>query len=826
MWKKIVLLGLLLVWSVKPINAQESDGVVTIVSLVREKDKWVSQENWLSSQVELIDGNGLKSTWLFEAGALEESSQQLKPDSDLEVGLLMEVDRALAQKLGLTYDKLGAEHEAKNVFLSGYSLEERKIIIDEVFYRFKQVYGYYPKSVGAWFIDSWSIGYMRDVYGIEAVLLVAEQYGTDHHTIRGHVWQEPYYPSRKHSLIPGRNEDLLDVVVVQWAGREPLDGYGYYREHSNFSVQANDYTQQGLGSEFLEKLMETYLSGSSLKQLTLGIEVGQEGATYWPQFEDQINEVKNQGLETMTMSEFARVYKEENLQNPLLRVVEWIEDDRWAGWITTEKYRIGLISGPEGIYVRDWRVFRESQDDLWWMADRRSELWRQTEAIVDEVGLGNKLQLNNIGGIPEIEQTDGLKLIWPEGWVEFDSEGMETSFEIDEKQPVLVVEKGETTRIYPTELEGLVKNTWPIFYLHIASVVLGVGLLMFLITREMSWWSWLVPSLGAFWWWQEWWLLSGFNDVGWSFWQNINFKGWTNYFIAPLLLVGLSLILYWWVYKQTKSRFFSFIAQFWFWFGSNLGFLYVWFRKLPLDPGLITGTKPNMVWGFLDVERLSLERLRYAFSAGQIQLPGLENMVRVWGWGVFVAAMIFLLMNFGGLLLGHAVVAVNAIKTKKWWLLGLLGTLMSLSSLSQNKVDIRFTSIFDLGVAWIGAWGLSWWLATKIKTRSMKGIVFLVSVIIAWPMIASVRERNTELNWRRQTMGADRAKAVAWADSLGSGDFFTWQTGGSNQDYVTVPVGIEEYVFVNYFEMKESLGERLLENSYGLVAKKGFHPTQ
>ena len=44
--------------------------------------------------------------------------------------------------------------------------DDLKKQIDELFRLFKEKFGCYPQSVGSWVMDAWSIGYMKEKYGI------------------------------------------------------------------------------------------------------------------------------------------------------------------------------------------------------------------------------------------------------------------------------------------------------------------------------------------------------------------------------------------------------------------------------------------------------------------------------------------------------------------------------------------------------------------------------------------------------------------------------------------------------------------------------------
>ncbi len=62
---------------------------------------------------------------------------------------------------------LGSLH-ANIAFSTRYTKEERERLVDVYMAKFKEIFGTYPKSVGSWFIDAHTLGYMYDKYKIVA----------------------------------------------------------------------------------------------------------------------------------------------------------------------------------------------------------------------------------------------------------------------------------------------------------------------------------------------------------------------------------------------------------------------------------------------------------------------------------------------------------------------------------------------------------------------------------------------------------------------------------------------------------------------------------
>src|SRR3989344_4657902 len=155
-----------------------SNKFITIVNPIRGDDFFQLQDakpqDNFKKQWEEISKRGLFATWLLRPDALRKNQNW---------------------------------HSAGSVFLTGYEVEERYRLIDGAFEEFKEIFGGYPKSVGAWWIDANSLKYMEGKYGIQANLDVADQYSTDNYQVWGQYFSTPFYPSKMNALIPTSSLD-------------------------------------------------------------------------------------------------------------------------------------------------------------------------------------------------------------------------------------------------------------------------------------------------------------------------------------------------------------------------------------------------------------------------------------------------------------------------------------------------------------------------------------------------------------------------------------------------------------------------------------------
>ncbi|MDP2684774.1 MAG: hypothetical protein Q8P20_07110, partial [bacterium] len=254
------------------IQAKELNKYITIVNPVRISRYTITPAESLKSEYKAVSKHGFPATWLLTYDALNNEdiiSEIRKMDTNQEFGVFLEVTKTFASEAGVEYHNSGFWHHASAVFLSGYTQEERIILIDKVFDKFKQEFGAYPKSIGSWWTDGYSLSYVKDKYGVVANLVCADQFSTDGYQLWGQPWQVPYYSSKIYPAVPASNtENKLDLVNIQWASRDPLNGYN----SSLYSTQDYLVAENALDTNYFHKLLDLYLNTKDMSQITVGLE--------------------------------------------------------------------------------------------------------------------------------------------------------------------------------------------------------------------------------------------------------------------------------------------------------------------------------------------------------------------------------------------------------------------------------------------------------------------------------------------------------------------------------------------------------------------------
>jgi len=307
--------------SVFAVSTNCNNRFVTLVNPVRGRDLWKDKSlNPIQDQYTTISVYKFPATWLLQYDVLKDAKvlEEIKKfDDSSELGVLLEVSQSSAEAARVIYPHAVPWFNPNAVFLSGYSQSDRRKLIDKLFTDFRESFGYYPKSVGAWWIDSYSLNYLKEKYGIKAAMIVADQKTTDSYGIWGQWWGVPYYPSKVNILTPATSlENKLNVLVIQWAQRDPLLAFGDGTKFSNYSLQANDYTERGKDTLYFKQLVDSYLDCKNpVGQITVGLETGIESVGHIKEYRNQLavlREISN--LKFITMSrmseEFAKVYPE------------------------------------------------------------------------------------------------------------------------------------------------------------------------------------------------------------------------------------------------------------------------------------------------------------------------------------------------------------------------------------------------------------------------------------------------------------------------------------------------------------------------------------
>lgn len=382
------ILAIVFVSFIQPIFVQEQqknnlafNQFITIVNPVRISAYSTDPSGSLETQYLEVKKRDLVATWLFTYDVISDPeivTMAQSMDKSQELGLFFEITPHFSSESGVVYNKTDSWHRAKSIFLSGYTQEDRRKLIDKAFEKFKQTFGFYPTSIGAWWIDSYSLAYMKSKYNITANLTVADQFETDGYKVWGQYWSTPFYPAKLHAGMTAPTLDSkLDVVTIQWAARDPLNGYGRGGA-SLFS------TQDRFEVEYSQRLIDLYAKSNNNKfgHIVIGLEgdfpsQSYSSGSFFSKWLDIVTaEQKSGDISVVTMKDFSSWYR---TNFPALSPVQIIQTDDFLGkkiktfWFNSPKFRINIIYNADSkeTKILDFRTYHDNFQEPYYISPNR-----------------------------------------------------------------------------------------------------------------------------------------------------------------------------------------------------------------------------------------------------------------------------------------------------------------------------------------------------------------------------------------------------------------------------------------------------------------------
>lgn len=438
LWNKsrFILIGIILSLVILLVNSKPvfamGNSFITIVNPVRISSYIKDPDAGIKAEYEQISSRSFPATWLLTYDVLERKSlidRFAQMDKRQEMGIFLEIGEDICKKAGVVYNATNSWHRATSLFLSGYTDSDREKLIDAVFIKFKNSFGYYPKSVGGWWVDSYSLAYMQKKYKITGVLGISDQYDLDGYQLWGTYWSVPYYPSKINAAIPAHSEDdKLDVVTFRWAPRDPLNGYSSPSGHQASLYSNQDYEKIGLGLEYYKALGDVYLNASNLNeygQETIGLEADYLPETFSTEFSKRLDvalDEQSSGVDITSMSEFADWYRNSFTKTSPPQIV--LTDDLLGTpnkiiWYQNDNYRIGILANhiTGKTQIIDLRVYPKNLVEPFYISPNgQYNLYINIPYVIDSV-IDKKSKLEfKIGDMIGVDKNgDGIILKFEKG---------------------------------------------------------------------------------------------------------------------------------------------------------------------------------------------------------------------------------------------------------------------------------------------------------------------------------------------------------------------------------------------------------------------------
>ncbi len=241
--------------------------------------------------------------------------------------------------LGLQCQPFRDKFHSKELAIWLFSMEDKRKIVDEVLGQFYAVFGFYPTSTGAYYMDAELVNYLKDKYPmVKAAVATCWEEGPKAYWNANNSWYtlldggpwNPWIPSKRNIHCPASNaDDDIGLVAIPHLSRDLLavfDGPGsYYGTHPQNILRGMVYEDREI--PYFKNLVDQYRAmanynrGYAYNMMYVGpgwmsksgrweadydflLKSYTEGMAYYGQ-------LKREGLaQDVTMSEFADLYRQ------------------------------------------------------------------------------------------------------------------------------------------------------------------------------------------------------------------------------------------------------------------------------------------------------------------------------------------------------------------------------------------------------------------------------------------------------------------------------------------------------------------------------------
>ena len=257
--------------------------------------------------------------------------------------------------------------------MEGYTPKQRERIIDEVFRLFKEIFGEYPKVAGSWILDSHSMNYMCEKYGIKAFCNCRDQWATDAYTLWGGYYSGGYYPSKYNMICPAQNADnQIPAPLFRMLGIDPIYGYDERKYNPHFTDQSGCWTMEpawpsGKSPEIMDWYFKEYYTNPCLShsQATTGQEnsFGMDMLEGYAMQIEKLAKLRDEGVVALEkLGETGEKYKRAFETTPpaaLMALSDWAGNNLKTVWFNSKYYRTNVLLKDNRLFFRDINKFDE-----------------------------------------------------------------------------------------------------------------------------------------------------------------------------------------------------------------------------------------------------------------------------------------------------------------------------------------------------------------------------------------------------------------------------------------------------------------------------------
>lgn len=381
--------------------------IVNIINFIRQcepRNSSITEEvlyRTVLRQIQLLAAYDLPGTFLLQYDALIDPryAKLLKDSlgSHSEIGAWWEITQPHVEAAGLEWrGRFQWDWHADVGFATGYAPTEREKLVDVYMEKFKSIFGKYPATVGSWFIDSHTLAYMYDKYGIVGSSNCKDQVGTDGYTLWGGYWNNGYYPSRKNAYMPAQNtENQIPVPIFRMLGSDPIYQYDNGLGTALQQVESLEpvYPESGGNRKWVEYYFQSAFTDPALNFTYT--QAGQENSFTWDLMKgglemqiSLLDSLRKEGtVRIETLEQTARWFRERFPVTPAT-ATSALADHRAEGhktvWFNSRYYRANLLWKDDAFRIRDIHLFDENMESRYLrQAGTSSQFVYTTLPIVD-----------------------------------------------------------------------------------------------------------------------------------------------------------------------------------------------------------------------------------------------------------------------------------------------------------------------------------------------------------------------------------------------------------------------------------------------------------
>lgn len=350
----------------------------------------------LKAQMELYNRLGLPATYMPEYDCLVKQEYTdaikhgMKPGD--EIGLWFEITEELCADASVEWRSRRNRAWDFYVcpgFIMSYNTEEKHKLIDTAMQKMHDIFGVYPRSVGAWLLDSETMAYMNAHYDMKAYIICREQWGMDGYTPWGGPHFGGYYPTVNNMLTPANEPEYqLNVPVFRMYVSDPMYSYYEFGGSELNSIDYHVFTQEpawrcGQDPEWVKWIFDTLFSKDS--DAFAYFQLGQESGFGFEeplrnalamQCEYALANREKYGYEFATVSEMGehfinRYKKTPSNFTPVLS--DWAKLGNKCVHFNNSSYKAIVFDDGKTVRIRDIHLFSDSYTERFSEQPCRSE---------------------------------------------------------------------------------------------------------------------------------------------------------------------------------------------------------------------------------------------------------------------------------------------------------------------------------------------------------------------------------------------------------------------------------------------------------------------